>query len=187
MLQKIVTPLLFAVSVSAMAQSSGQGLKPPAPGQAYVEVSLNGLNYAQTGMRLSPTALRTIVGKNVSATFAYEGMLAVGTSQGSTTVGTAPAYAKIDPMFGGYLKARKELAPGMEVFGRLGAVSLVKKLDGSYFGPTPTSERMGSVSYGLGVKIRINRDTSFVSDYTSYYNRKQETVDGVSLGLAFDY
>lgn len=187
MLQKTVTLLLLATSLTAMAQSSGQGLKPSSARDAYVEVSLNSLNYAQTGMRLSPTALRTVVGKNINATFSYEGMLGVGTSQGSATVGTTPAYAKIDPFFGAYLKARKELAPGLEVFGRLGAASVVKKLDGTYFPDSPSSERMGSVSYGLGVKVRVRRDVNFVTDYTSYYNRKQETIDGLSLGVAFDY
>jgi hypothetical protein len=189
MLQKSVTPLLLVLSLSALAQSSGQGLKATAlaPRDAYVEVSLNSVNYTQPGMRLSPTALRTLVGKQVSSTFSYEGMLAVGTSQGSTTTGTGWAAAKIDPIFGGYLKARRELAPGLEVFGRLGAASMVKKLDGKYFGDSPITERMGSVSYGLGVKIRINRETQFVTDFTSYYNRKQETIDGLSLGLAFDY
>ena len=94
----------------------------------------------------------------------------------------------MDPMFGAYLKARKELGSGLEVFGRVGAASMVKNLRGTYFGAAdPTSQRIGSFSYGLGVKIRLNRDTSFVTDYTSYYNRRQETVDGLSLGLAFDY
>jgi len=187
MLQKTVTFALLAVSLSVMAQSSSQGLKPNLPRDAYVEVSLNSLNYAQTGLRLSPTALRGVLGKNVGPTFSYEGMLGFGTSQGSNTIGTTPASAKIDPMFGAYLKARKELASGLEVFGRFGVASVVKNLDGTYFGTEPTSQRMGSVSYGLGVKIRINRDASFVTDFTSYYNRKQETIDGVSLGLAIDY
>jgi hypothetical protein len=182
MLQKSVTALLLGVSFSALAQSSGQGLKPAqvAP-DAYIEVSLNSLNYAQTGLRLSPTALRTIVGKNMGPTFSYEGMLAFGTSQGTNTLGGQSAAAKIDPLFGAYLKARKELATGLDVFGRVGAASMVKNLDGAYFANDASSKRMGALSYGLGV------NASFVTDYTSYYNRRQETIDGVSLGLAIDY
>jgi hypothetical protein len=194
MLQKSVTLLFLSVSLSALAQSSGQGLKPApvapvakAAPDAYVEVSLNSLNYAQTGLRLSPTALRTIVGKNMGPTFSYEGMLAFGTSQGTDTLGGKSAAAKIDPLFGAYLRARQELAPGLEVFGRVGAASLVKNLDGAYFASEASSKRMGALSYGLGVKIRINRKASFVTDYTSYYNRREETIDGVSLGLAIDY
>ena len=188
MFQKTVTALLLSTSLCAMAQSSGQGLKPPlAKTDAYVEVSLNSLNYAQTGLRLSPTALRTIVGKNMGPTFSYEGMLAFGTSQGSNTIDAKSAAAKIDPLFGAYLRARKELATGLEVFGRVGAASVVKNLDGAYFASEASSKRMGGLSYGLGVKIRINRNASFVTDYTSYYNRREETIDGVSLGLAIDY
>lgn len=188
MLQKIVTLSLAVLSMGAMAQSSGQGLKPQPPARdAYVEVSLNSLNYAQTGLRLSPTALRALIGKNVGPTFSYEGMLAFGTSQGTDTIGGQSAAAKIDPMFGAYLKARKELAPGLEVFGRVGAASMVKNLDGAYFANDASSKRLGGLSYGLGIKVRINRDASFVTDYTSYYNRRQETIDGVSLGLAIDY
>ena len=188
MLQKTVTALLLGTSVCAMAQSSGQGLKaaPTAP-DAYVEVSLNSINYAQTGLRLSPTALRTVVGKNLGPTFSYEGMLAFGTSQGTDTIGGQSAAAKIDPMFGAYLKARKELGPGLEIFGRVGAASMVKNLDGAYFASEASSKRMGGFSYGLGVKIRINRNASFVTDYTSYYNRREETIDGVSVGLSIDY
>jgi hypothetical protein len=190
MLQKTVTLFLASTSLCALAQTSGQGLKPQSstqPKDAYVEVSLNSLNYAQTGLRLSPTAVRAILGKDVGPTFSYEGMLAIGSSQGTDTIGGQAAAAKIDPMFGVYLRARKELAPGLEVFGRVGAASVVKNLDGAYFASAPSSQRMGSASYGLGVKIRIKRDTSFVADYTSYYNRKQETIDGLSLGLAIDY
>lgn len=188
MLQKTVIALLLSTSVCAMAQSSGQGLKPaPSTPDAYLEVSLNSLNYAQTGLRLSPTALRTLVGKNMGPTFSYEGMLAFGTSQGTDTIGGKSAAAKIDPLFGAYLKGRKELANGLEVFGRVGAASLVKNLDGAYFANDASSKRMGGLSYGLGVKIRINRNASFVTDYTSYYNRREETIDGVSLGLAIDY
>ena len=188
MFQKTVTALLLSTSLCAMAQSRGQGLKPPlAKTDAYVEISLNSLNYAQTGLRLSPTALRTIVGKNMGPTFSYEGMLAFGTSQGSNTIDAKSAAAKIDPLFGAYLRARKELATGLEVFGRVGAASMVKNLDGAYFASEASSKRMGGFSYGLGVKIRINRNASFVTDYTSYYNRREETIDGVSLGLAIDY
>lgn len=194
MLQKTVTLLLLSASLSALAQSSGQGLKPApvapvakAAPDAYVEVSLNSLNYAQTGLRLSPTALRTIVGKNMGPTFSYEGMLAFGTSQGTDTLGGKSAAAKIDPLFGAYLRARQDLAPGLEVFGRLGAASMVKNLDGAYFASEASSKRMGGFSYGLGVKVRINRKASFVTDYTSYYNRREETIDGLSLGLAVDY
>ena len=129
----------------------------------------------------------TIVGKNMGPTFSYEGMLAFGTSQGTDTLGGKSAAAKIDPLFGAYLRARQELAPGLEVFGRVGAASLVKNLDGAYFANDASSKRMGGLSYGLGVKIRINRKASFVTDYTSYYNRREETIDGVSLGLAIDY
>jgi len=188
MFQKTVTALLLSTALCAQAQSAGQGLKPPpAAPDAYVEVSLNSLNYAQTGLRLSPTALRTIVGKNMGPTFSYEGMLAFGTSQGTNTIGGLSAAAKIDPLFGAYLKARKELASGLEVFGRVGAASMVKNLDGAYFASDTSSKRMGGMSYGLGVKVRVNRNASFVTDYTSYYNRRQETIDGVSLGLAIDY
>lgn len=188
MLQKTVTALLLGTSVCAMAQSSGQGLKAaPTASDAYVEVSLNSINYAQTGLRLSPTALRTVVGKNLGPTFSYEGMLAFGTSQGTNTIGGQAAAIKINPLFGAYLKARKELATGLEVFGRVGAASLVKNPDGAYFASDASSKRMGAVSYGVGVKVRINRNASFVTDYTSYYNRREESIDGVSLGLAFDY
>jgi hypothetical protein len=188
MLQKSVIAVLLATSAGAMAQSSGLGLKPAASApDAYVEVSLNSINYAQTGLRLSPTALRTVVGKTMGPTFSYEGMLAFGTSQGTNTFGGKSAAMKIDPIFGAYLKARKELTSGLEVFGRVGAASLVKNPGGDYFADDPSSKRMGALSYGLGVKIRINRNASFVTDYTSYYNRREESIDGVSLGLAVDY
>ena len=188
-LPKTVTAALaFGTALCAMAQSSGQGLKSPPPARdAYVDVSLNSLNYAKTGLRLSPTALRVIVGKNLGSTFSYEGMLAFGTSQGTDTIGGKAAAAKIDPMFGAYLRARNELASGLEVYGRVGAASVVKNVDGAYFADDPSSKRMGALSYGLGVKIRINRHASFVTDYTSYYNRREETIDGVSVGLSIDY
>ena len=188
MLQKTVTLILLSTSLCALAQTSGQGLKPQSqPRDGYVEVSLNSLNYGQTGLRLSPTAVRAIVGKDMGPTFSYEGMLAFGSSQGTDTIGGKAAAVKIDPMFGAYLRARKELSSGLEVFGRLGFASVVKNLDGAYFPDAPTSQRMGSASYGLGVKIRIKGDASLVADYTSYYNRKQETVDGLSVGLAIAY
>ena len=110
MLQKTVTLILLSTSLCALAQTSGQGLKPQSqPRDGYVEVSLNNLNYGQTGLRLSPTAVRTIVGKDMGPTFSYEGMLAFGSSQGTNTIGGKAAAVKIDPMFGAYLRARKEL------------------------------------------------------------------------------
>ena len=188
MLPKTAILLLLGACLSCLGQTSAQGLKLSSSYRdAYFEVGLNSLNYAQTGLRLSPTAVRAIAGRNMGPTFSYEGMLAIGSSQGTDTIAGKNAAVKMDPMFGAYLRARKELASGLEVFGRMGVASVVKNLDGAYFTDSPTSQRMGSVSYGLGVKIRLKRDSNFVADYMSYYNRKQESIDGLSLGLAFDY
>jgi hypothetical protein len=187
MKKQLVPMLALCLLTSAQAQ-----LK-PAPQRAlgnsvYVEASLNSLNYSQTGLTLNPTALRAILGKNLGPNFGYEGLVAFGTSNGEKTVDSTKAIGKIDPIFGGYIKARKELAPGLEVFARFGAASVVKKLSGTYYEkPDPINERMGSLSYGLGVKIGVTRDASFVADYMSYYNRKQESIDGYSLGLALDF
>lgn len=188
MLRTVLALVALSASLGVHAQSSGKGLKPAtANADAYVEASLNSVNYTQTGLRLSPTALRVILGKNMGPTFSYEGLIALGTSDGERTVGVDKAYARIDPILGAYVKARKELAPGMDIFARVGAASMVKKLSGPYYGAEPINERMGSLSYGLGIKIAVRRDISFVTDYMSYYNRKQETVDGFSLGMAIDY
>jgi hypothetical protein len=180
---------LLAFGLMPLAHAQLKAAQPRAlPQNIYAEASINSINYASSGLSLNPTALRGILGKNLSSNFSYEGLIAFGTSSGEKTVDSTRAIAKIDPIFGGYIKARKELAPGLDVFARFGAASVVKKLSGTYYEkPDPINERMGSMSYGLGVKIGISRDASFVADYMSYYNRKQETIDGYSLGLALDF
>lgn len=131
-------------------------------------------------------AARVILGYNLMENLAMDGMIAFGASDGSTTISGVTIKGRIDSGYGIYLKPKAKLSESIEVFGRLG-----------YFNSKMTVWAPGTLvslpssgddfSYGVGGSIKVSKDISLNLDYMSYYNKNGTSVNGVTLGLGFNF
>jgi hypothetical protein len=187
--------LTLVVCAPVMAQ-----LKTPKPPEKrfYMETSINVVKYSEPGLTIGPTALRVTLGKKTTETFGYEGMLgfsvrnaetayisATGTT--TTTSTTTAVTGEINNLYGLYIKARRNLGPELEIFGKLGMASGERTLSTYPTGLSAAENKFISFSYGLGAKAVVEKDMSVVFDYMSYYNKGLTSVDAFSLGLSLDF
>ena len=152
--------------------------------RAYVEAGYVGLTYKENPYSVSPSNLRLIAGKN-EGNFAYEGMLSVSSSGGSTTIGGADVTYKINYMYGVYGKAFAQLGNDIEVFGRLGWAGF----DGTAsVGSVAVDNNGRGLSYGAGAKYKLSKDLSLNIDYMVYYPTKNGiSLTGFTVGAGMNF
>ncbi len=177
-----IAAAIAAVSISAQAQSGTTGGK-----GLYGEIGYASLNYKETAASLSTMgAARVILGYNLMENLAMDGMVAFGASDGSTTISGVTIKGRIDSGYGIYLKPKAKLSESIEVFGRLGYfnANMTVWVPGT---PLSVSRSGDDFSYGIGGNVKVSKDMSLNLDYMSYYNKNGTTVNGVTLGLGFNF
>ncbi|MEJ7137614.1 outer membrane beta-barrel protein [Amphibiibacter pelophylacis] len=176
----ILTAALTVTAAAAHAQAQPQ---------PYAEINTTiarlkpeGAGFSGTG---SATLLRATLGYEFDPTWAAEGMLGFGVKNGSVsytdTTGTTSVDAKVNKMYGIYLKPRILLTEGLEGYARLGYTKVditAKASDG-----TQARGTSGSFSYGLGLGYSINPQLYVNADYMRY----AKDLQGFSGGLGMKF
>lgn len=177
--------LAACLALGAIGQSAHAQAKPAAPSAGYLDVGYLAATYKEPGLTVRPAALRLLGGMDVHPNLAIEGLLAfnVKAGDGTTTGGTA-TEVKLTNVFGVYATPKMDVAPELQLFGRLGFASVNR---GSKVGTTSTSDTGSSLSYGLGASYRIGGNASVGLDYMSYYNRKDITITGVTVSVGYRF
>jgi len=183
------TALLLLAMPVAFAQSTAPG--------AYGELGLAQVNYGTSVASipsLKPTVLRAVLGYGLGENFAVEGMFGAGMSDGnagSSIAGyTAEYKLKVESMFGTYLKVKGEVAPGFELFGRIGYAKVHGNI--SVTVPALSLSRSSSgdadgASWGLGAKIAMSPAVALTVDVMSYVNKDGDTATGPTFGIAYKF
>jgi hypothetical protein len=175
--KKVAIAALFALSgFAAQAQVS------------YAEIGVGTAKYSEPSITLTPTIARGIVGVNLNDNFAFEGMLATGMSNGTTTYSGVGITLQVDSATGAYIKPKVKIGDNAELFARAGYThvtgtatatgnrgSLVLAMSGS------------SPSYGAGVKFNLSNNSYVVVDYMSYYSKNGISVNGYTVGMGFGF
>lgn len=154
----------------------------------YAEISHMGLKYSEPGISAKPTAIKGIMGWKQSDGLAYEALVALGGSDGNFRYGVVNGAVGVNSMIGFFTKASTKLAEGTELFARVGIVST--KIDqsasaGSYRLSQNTTG--GDLAYGVGLKYSFSKDYALVVDYTNYYNKGDIKIQGLGVGVSFNY
>lgn len=163
---KIISYTAIALSATAL---HAQGL--------HGEIGYSSLNLktAAAGKRPSTreNLLRGTVGYEVHPQVAIEAMLGLGIGGGTPKINhTAGVFVK--PKLLGF-------GEQLELFGRLGyAHTKVTTANG-------TTEKSGSLAYGLGASYRFNDLASVNLDYMTYRKKGGVTVGGVTAGVGIRF
>ena len=154
----------------------------------YAEISHMGLKYSEPGISAKPAAIKGIMGWKQSEGLAYEALIALGASDGNFRYGIVNGAVGVKSMIGFFTKASTKLGEGAELFARVGIVST--NIDqsasaGTYRLSQNTSG--GDFAYGVGLKYSISKDYALVVDYTNYYNKGDVKIQGLGVGVSFNY
>ncbi len=162
---KLTTTLgLVALAAGAQAQS------------LYGEVGYTGLDYREPGLKVSPGMVRGVVGYELTPNVSVEGM--VGLHGGSDTA--SGTTLRLNNMVGVFGKVQAPLAEGVNVYGRLGAVRSDLKANG-------VSDADTGLAYGVGMSYDLSKTTYLNADYTKYYDRHDQKLEGLTVGVGFRF
>lgn len=142
----------------------------------YGEVGYTGLDYKEPGLKVSPAMVRGIVGYEFSPNLAMEGM--VGLNGGSDSA--SGTTLKLNNTVGVFGKVQAPLADGVNVYGRLGVARTSLKANG-------VSDSDTGLAYGVGMTYDLSKTTYLNADYTKYYDRDDQKLEGVTVGLGFRF
>jgi hypothetical protein len=173
-LQFLSLLFVLAVPLTVFAESSDKG---------YIEAVVALPKYTETsGFSATPTVGLVRVGTNLSDNIAIEGL--AGTTVINATDSTGHYIAKIDSMFGAYVKAKTSIGNDIQIFGRIGGVYLSGNayISGAYQVASGTG-----FSYGGGAQYDFSAKTYVTIDYMSYYSALGVTVSGPSIGIGMKF
>lgn len=156
------------------------GVGAQAEDNVYVEAGITQLTLSSGGFSVKPTNALVRVGYQFTKNFSAEALGATSVSS-DTLMG---ASFKVDSAFGAYLKGQVQVAPGFELFARVGWVRAT--LTGSAPGISLSSSD-SSVSYGVGAQYLFTRNWYVQGDYASYYDKSGDTIKGPSLGVGYRF
>ena len=173
--------LIAAAALLAAGAAQAQSTT-PAQNSVYGEVGYTFVKIKEdtTGVSAKPGALRGIVGWDVNPYLALEAMFATGVSD-DTTQGVK---FKVSRSYGLYLTPKYAINSDFEVFGRLGYADSKLKLSG---GGQSFSGTDSSFSWGLGAKYNFNKQVYGALDYTSYFDKDNLKIDGVTLSVGYRF
>jgi len=160
-----------------------------APGGLYGELGYTMITLSPTNFPdFKPTVLRGIVGYQLNSNFSVEGQLGMGLADGTAMVDQANAEAnvKVSSMYGLYAKAKTELAPGFEAFGRAGYAKADATIKVNSIGYSESNSKDG-FSWGIGAAYAISPAVALTVDYMSYFNKDDVKASGYTLGVQFNF
>jgi opacity protein-like surface antigen len=156
----------------------------------YGELATAGLDYKESGLSglgfepgYNPTALRAILGTEISPNLAVEAMVALSSRSGSDEVNGVNVRLKVKNLWGVYAKPKVQFGD-LTVFGRagIGGASVSASANGN-----TVSGSGASFSGGAGVNYAITKSVSVNADYMRYYKSKGTSIEGISVGLGYQF
>ncbi|MFM8576396.1 MAG: outer membrane beta-barrel protein [Limnohabitans sp.] len=147
-------------------------------------------NINGNGIKASPSAIRGILGYELSPNFAVEGMVAFGMSDGTLKVNgqSVPgAKMEIDNAVGVYIKPKTKLNDHLAIFARAGFIRAKSTTTTATGGIGSVTGSENSFSYGAGMSYAISPKTALTVDYMQYLNKDGFKVNGFTLGVGFKF
>ena len=174
----------LSIALLAFATVGGAGAQTIARNNGYYgELGYLGIKYKEDGgASASPKMIRAIVGKEIDANWAIEGVAAFTVSKG--TLSRVSNIELTGSGFGLFVKPKIEVAKDTEVFGRLGYAHTAWELS------TPTqstSESRNKVAYGIGVQTKFTKEIYGQIDYMKYSRDTGWTADGITLSVGTSF
>lgn len=150
----------------------------------YAEVGYGAIKYSEPGAWATPGVATFKVGMNINPNLAIEGMYGTTANNATFNVGSTVVTFKYDNIYGAYLKGKAEVAPNLEVFGKVGitGASISASIPGYAI-----SDSGSDFSYGAGLQYSFSKTVYVQADYMSYYNKNSISVKGPSVSVGFKF
>ncbi len=204
-MKKILAALSLAVlaSTAVMAQdastdmASADSASMDMSSGIYGEIGFTGLRGDNdklfSGGSFRPTMLRGLVGTSFTPWLNGELMLGLGVN-GDKVLQLAPSptsvNAEVKTLVGLYATPTLKLSGG-KLFARIGYANITysdAKLPAA--GPLAKQgifSKHDSISWGFGGSFDLGSNLSLNADYMQYYKRKNEKLDGFTVGLGYKF
>lgn len=150
----------------------------------YVEGGLTPMKISEPGLSVTPVVARVVLGKTINNNLAVEGVYAFTAAKDSLTEQNTNIDIGVSG-YGVYLKPKYEVAPGTEVFARIGYTS--SKFTASAGNVSVTSGTYNSVSYGVGAQTEINKDWYAQADYMMFSKKDGTTTKGLGVSVGYRF
>lgn len=177
--QVAVAALLALAAASQVAHAQA---KAGNASTGYGEISYLAATHKQSGVTYRPAAIRLAGGADVMPGLGLEGMLAFGAKDGKS----GAQSEQLSSLAGLYVKPHTELAPGIDVYARVGYTNMSWSTKASSTA-TAVEKTGNSPSYGVGLNYTVSDKMTVGADYMSYYNKDSVKLTGiaVSVGIKF--
>ena len=116
-----------------------------------------------------------------------------GSADGTVTVNGVPGpgtvKVRLDTTYGVYAKAKAEVSPGLEVFGRLGftKANYSSTITAAGVGSGSLSDSSDGPSWGLGASYAVSPTLAVNVDYMSYVDKNGLKATGPTFGVSFKF
>jgi opacity protein-like surface antigen len=153
----------FLVTLGMMFVANGQAIDKQS--SWYTEGAIDLLKWGAYGgeadqSKLSPKAVRMVIGKRIMPSISVEGTAGFGMGSGSTSI----KEVKVKSILGLYGKYSYELMPKLDVYGKVGFAMVTSE---NTFNSTATaSARSTGLSFGFGATYDITDKFYAGADYT---------------------
>ena len=139
----------------------------------YVELGVAPVRISGGGASVTPDVVMARLGYDFNKNFSAE--LMAGTTFRSDSIGGVDF--KVDSLLGAYLKARVEVARGLELFAKAGYVETRLSVSGAGSGSD------SAFSYAAGAQYRFTKTVYGQLDYGSFYDQQGLRIAGPSLSV----
>lgn len=186
MMKKIlIMAALAAVSATSFAQTTS--------GQANADRLLYGeLGYMELeleddrlpGYSSDNETVSAIIGYQFHPNLAGEAFLATGVSEEEVGYSGGTITSELDSAYGLFVRPSMMAADRLEVFGRLGVVTMDWALSGA---SAPALDDETSFSYGAGINYHFTDNLYGQLAYTSLYDKDDTTAKGYTLAVGMKF
>jgi hypothetical protein len=176
-MRRLITFFVFAMSASFSNVYAEDN-------KTYIELSGVYGKYQETNGWFTTGMGALKLGVNLTDNFSIEGLVATSLADTNFYVGTTLVSARIDNIYGGYLKVKAPASSSVDFFGRIGVAGGQVSASTTY-GSSWLSDT--GLSYGGGVDIKLEEKSYVSIDYTSYYNKSGISVRGFGIGYGFRF
>ncbi len=187
-LRKIMKSKFVAVAV-AMACTGAFAQSKSNDDALYMSLGYNSGQYNLDGIPNLSNANHLVItlGKNLSSFYGVEGVYASGMSDSSSTALGTTVNIKMTSSYGLYVKPKAQVTDSIEVFGRVGYVSIKSDFTVPASPSNNISNNGTSPSWGLGTSMKFTDKIFGTLDWMQMYKKDGADVKGFGLSVGYKF
>jgi hypothetical protein len=179
----------ISVLAAAMACSGAFAQSKSNDDSMYVSLGSNSGQYTVGGIPGLSNANHLVItlGKNMSENYALEGVYASGMSDSSSTSLGTTVNIKMTTSYGLYVKPKAKITDAIEVFGRVGYLSLKSSFTVPNFPSNNQNNDGTSPSWGLGTSMKFTDKIYGTLDWMQMYKKDNADIKGFGLSVGYNF